>query len=203
MQIKRTILGVAGVAALGMGLTAGIASAQDSDSMTTSVNVNCADAATVTLGGNGAFAPIANGVTQHDTQTGQGAIKLTVDMGCYWGPWQVDASISNFVAGPGQWFSGSHFSLEDATVESYFLDPFDGPFDIAEPTASDANFFAPYIDQDTILETQENWFWWWQLPDSPAPFVTTASYTGVLTDLPAIPTSGNYTATLYVTLSLD
>lgn len=126
-------------------------------------------------------------------------------MGCYWGPWEVDAQITNFRAAPGQWFHASHFSLVDATVDSYFLDPVDGRFDLLEPTANDAHFTGPR-DENTILETTETWFWWFgwhQGPDVPAPFVTTASYTGELTNLPAYLHSGTYSATLTVELTND
>lgn len=205
MELKNKLVGIVGAAAMVVGLTAGIATAQvtDTASMPTSVQITCPTPAQVYLSGDATFAPIANILTQDDTSTAPNSIDLLVDMGCYWGPWQVNAQVSNFIAGPGLWFSSSHLSLEDATVESYFLDPIDGPFDLLEPTANDADFFGP-ADQDVILETTEV-FVFWPFPaivDLPAPFVTTASYTGVLTDLPIV-LSGNYVATLTVELATD
>jgi len=207
MELKRKLIGIAGSAMLLAGMTAGVATAQvtDSDTMQTSVQITCPVPATVALGGDVAFDPITDIINDHDTQTAPGAIEVTVDMGCYWGPWQVNAYTTNFVAGPFMWFSADHLSLVDANVDSYFLDPIDGPFDFLEPEASNAYFNgAGPINQETILETDENWIWWpWiQGPDDPAPFVTEASYTGQLTNLPILLT-GNYVATLTVELATD
>ncbi len=201
MELRNRIVGAVGAAALMIGMSVGIASAQSSDSIETSVQIGCPAVATVELGGNATMAPITNIFEQDYTQTASGAIQLEVDMGCYLGPWQVNASITNFSAGPGEWFSADHFSLQDATVETYFLDSIDTPFDFLAPTANDAYFWGAG-DEDTILETTENWFFWWQLPDTPAPFVTTASYTGHLDDLPIL-AEGEYTATLTVELTTD
>lgn len=203
MELRNRIVGAIGATALLLGMTAGLASAQvvDTDSTEASVIIDCAAPLTVEIGGSAAMADIDDIFTQNDTSTAPGGIGLTVDMGCYWGPWQVNASVTNFSAGPGRWFSADHFSLQDATVETYFLDPIDTPWDLLEPTANDAYFWGAG-DEDTILETSENWFFFWQLPDTPAPFVTTASYTGHLTDLPIV-LPGTYTATLTVELATD
>jgi len=208
MELRNRIVGAIGTVALFTGMTAGVAFA-DTATIPTSVQVTCPTPASVELSGDGTFAPINNILTQDDTSTAPGAFVVTVDMGCYWGPWQVNAEVSAFVAGPLQFFSGDHFALEDATVESYFNDPFDGPFDILAPTASDAEF-APIpgfpigdaAGENAIFETTEVFFWIFQLPDIPAPFVSEASYTGTLTDLPFL-LSGNYSATLTVELTTD
>lgn len=204
MELRNRIVGAVGTSALLLGMSMGIVSAQvvSTDTIQTSVDVSCVAPMTVVIGGNATMDPITDIFTDNDTQTGAGAIDVTVNMGCYLGDWQVNASVTNFSAGPGQWFGADHFSLEDATVDSYFLDPLDTVFDLAEPTANDAYFFGP-ADEDTILETQENFFFWLIFgQDVPAPFETTASYTGHLEDLPWL-LSGNYTATLTVELATD
>lgn len=209
MQIKRTFLGIAGVTALALGLGGGIASANDasvdSDSITTTLNVDCNQAATVKIFGNGAFAPMNGSTFQDSTQTGEGAIKVAVDMGCYTGGWSVDARISAFRDDDGDYaFSGDHFSLRDATVDYYFLDSVDTPADFLAPTANNAYFDHSYDTESDILETSNSWFFWWNDFDVPAPFVTTASYTGYLSDMGDVDlTDGAYSATLTVTLSLD
>jgi hypothetical protein len=191
-----------------IGMTAGVATAQDTDSAVGSVTISCPIPATVQLGGNFDFDPIANIYQQQSTQTDAGEIDITVDMGCYWGPWQVGAQASNFTA-PGGAFSASHFSLQDATVSSYYLDGIDGPGDPLEPEASDA-FFSSSSDEDVILETDENFIWIFQLPDTPAPFVTTAEYTGHLDNLPVpllialgVTNTMTFQTTLTVELTLD
>lgn len=208
MELRKRIVGAIGVTALLLGMTAGMAGAQesfaDADQMQTSVNIGCAAPMTVELGGNGAMAPILDIYSQKSTQTANGAINVTVDMGCYWGPWSVYANVTGFAnqSGPGG-FSASHYSLEDATVTSYFLDPFDGPFDLSSPVAEDADFWGAF-DWDEVLTTDTAWVWWWgwQEVDVPAPFVTTASYTGHLDGLPIL-LPGLYTATLTVELATD
>jgi hypothetical protein len=208
MQIKNKFFGAVGVAALGLTILTGpMASAQDSsDSIQASVTISCPDVATVEVGGDANFDTI-NILDENDTQTGDGAIEVTVDMGCYWGGWSVSAQSTNFSAGPGMSFSASHLSLQDATTESWYLQTGVPLADaITRPDASDA-FFSSSSDSDTILETNESFVWWLLNGDAtvPAPFVTEASYTGVLTDIPFLAFSGDntYTATITVDLALE
>lgn len=204
MSIKSKVFGLVGVGALGMALTTGFATAS-TDSITTSVQVTCPQPMTVDVGGNATFDPILDSINDHDTSTAPGAITVTVDMGCYWGPWQVNAKTTNFVAvgNPFLWFGANHLSLQDATVETYAAEPID-PFSILEPEASNAYFSGP-TDYDTILETAQTWIWFPYIPgpDIPAPFVTEASYTGVLSGLPTALPSGTYQSTLTVVLTAD
>lgn len=209
MSIKSKLFGLVGVATLGVALASGLATASapvDQDSITASVDISCLQPMTVSLDGSDAtFAAITDSYNVHDTSTGTGAIQVTVDMGCYFGPWQVSAQTTNFLQQGGfGWFSASHLSLVDANVDTYALSA--GDFlGTLEPDASNAYFSGPY-DKDTILETSENWIWWFgwqQAPDSPAPFVTVASYTGKLTNLPTAIATGTYQATLTVSLTTD
>lgn len=209
MELKKKLLGIVGVAAMTVGMTAGVATAQSVDTATGSVTISCPHPATVQLGGDFVFDPIADIYAQDDTQTANGAIDITVNMGCYWGPWQVGAQTSNFTA-PGGFFSASHFSLQDAAVTSYYLDGIDGPGDIFEPDANDA-YFSSSSDEDVILETSENFLTFWIANDDfAAPFVTTAEYTGHLTNLPVpvlialgVTNTMTFTNTLTVELTLD
>jgi hypothetical protein len=204
MSLKTKALGLVGVATLGVAMLSGGA-AYAGPTLPASIDISCGSPATASLGGNADFAPI-NILTQNDSETAAGAIELTVDMGCYWGGWSVDAQSSNFVAGPGRSFSANHLSLQDATVTDFYLKTgvpiLDG---FTEPDARNA-YFSSSSDQDTILETNESFLQWLLTgnPNVPAPFVTTATYTGVLTDIPFLAFSGTntYEATITVTLTL-
>jgi hypothetical protein len=204
MALRNKIIGLIGVGALTVGLTAGIANA-NTDQAVGSVEISCSIPATVAMG-DFSFAPV-DLLVSDSTSTDPGAVQIAVDMGCYWGPWQVGASATSFTSPTTvQSFSASHLSFEDAAVETYSLEPIDF-LGVLEPTASDA-YFTAGGSGGTVLETAENFFLWWQLPDSPAPFTTTASYTGHLTDLPFIFSSitGNthtFSSTITVTLTLD
>jgi hypothetical protein len=207
MTLVKRLIALTAAIALMMGTIAGLASTANAntDSAQGSVSISCGIPATVEMN-DFAFAPV-DLLNSDSTSTDPGAVEISVDMGCYWGPWQVGASATPFTSGStSQTFSASHLSLEDANVELYSLEPIDF-LGVLEPTASDA-FFTGGGNGGTVLETAENFFLWWQLPDSPAPFTTTASYTGHLTDLPFIFSSitGNahvFTSTITVTLTLD
>lgn len=201
MELMKRIIGFAAAVALMLGMTAGIANAQSTDGGSGSVTLSCGEPMSVSIN-DFTFAPIDLYVS-NDTATAEDAVQITVDMGCYWGPWQVSASATPFTSGTTlQTFSASHMSFVDADVAIYSLEPIDF-LGILEPTASNANFGT---SGNTVLETAENFFLWWQLPDSPAPFVTTATYTGTLTDLPfifatLIGNSHTFTSTITVTLA--
>jgi hypothetical protein len=205
MSLKTKALGLVGVASLGVAMLSGGA-AYAGPTLPASITISCPSPATVNLTGNANFAPI-NILSQNDSSTTPGAIGLTVDMGCYWGGWSVDAQSSNFSAGPGKNFSASHLSLQDATVTDFYFKTGVPIFDaFTEPDASNA-FFSSSSDTDTVLETNESFLQWLLTGDAdvPAPFVTTATYTGVLTDIPFLAFAGSntYTATITVTLALD
>lgn len=178
-----------------------VAAQPATDSEQVTLNVVCPVPVSVDLSGDLDFEEI-NAYGQA-TSTAPGAIDVKVDVGCYLGPWQVNASITNFTGTTGDWINAHHFSLENAVTDTYFLEPID-PLGFVEPTASNAVFSGPN-DEEAILETDENWIWffgWHQLPDSPAPFITTASYTGVLSDL-GFTLPGHYQATMTVELTLE
>ena len=209
MELRNRIVGAVGTTALLLGMTVGIASAQTS-SVDTSVYVECPDLAEVTLGvggGGGIFDPIVldtNNTSNNDTQTAADDFIVTVDMGYYLGPWQVNADITAFVAGPLQFFPGTHFSLGDSEVTVSTSGPLQPLFG---PDANDAVFIpAPWAGgtgANAIFETASNWITWWNPNDDfPAPFVSEAVYTGYLDNLPVVPT-GNYVAELTVELTTD
>ncbi len=208
MSNLKRLIGLVCAMALMMGTAAGLATtanAQGTDSGEGSVTISCSIPSTVSIN-DFAFNPV-DLLNSDSTSTGPGAVQIEVDMGCYWGEWQVSASATPFESNTtSQTFSASHLSFEDAEVDTYSLEPIDF-LGLLEPTASDANF-SNSGNGGTILETAENFLFFWQLPDSPAPFVTTASYTGHLTNLPFIFSSitGNshtFTSTITVTLTMD
>lgn len=204
MELRKRLMAIVGITALMMSMTAGMASAQATDTAGASVILNCAAPMTVELSGDIDFGTV--NLIAENGATG-GTLGLTVNMGCYWGPWSVDASITNFTAPVfGGVFSASHFSLLDPDVTSYFLNPLDGPFNICEPDAN-AGIFDGSGDGGTILETSESLVTWLLCPPlvidthAAAPFTTTATYTPTLSGLSPFLPSGTYTATLTVDLA--
>jgi len=223
--MKRLVAFVA-VAALMMGTVAGLSSsvyADQSDTIVGSVSINCPVPATVELNGGDAevaFAPITNIISNPNTSTDPGAIKLKVDMGCYWGSWQVNATATRFTSTTThQTFSANRLSLVSEGVDSYALDPFDDPLwfdDVLEPDASDAHFSCNSSTNplgpcgEEILATDTNLLTWilefltgGELTGAPAPFVTEASYTGVLSNVPFLWGNNTYTSTITVELAYD
>ena len=209
MELKNKAFAVVGTLAIGLGLTAGVASAQvvDTASTGTSVDIDCDHPITVELGGSGVFEPIPDILVQDSTQT-QDPFVVTVDVGCYLGPWQVNATVTAFVAGPGQFFTGDHFSLTNPVLTDYAF----APVSALAPEVDGTDFvgFIGGVGEDSIFQTRQNIItlpWWLgggtvQLPDTPAPFVSTAEFDGALTDLPFV-IPGEYEAVLTVTLATD
>jgi hypothetical protein len=230
-RLKR-LIAIAGAGALMMGTMVGLSTsvlADDEDTIVGSVSISCPTAASVSLTGEQVdFAPID--ITETDeTSTEPGAIQLTVDMGCYLGPWQVNAAATKFTSDTtAQWFGANHLSLEDPQVDSYFFDPVDDIYvnlpwplpdinlpDVAEPDASAAFFECGSTNPngscgEEILETSQNlvtFFINLLVPGAyvamPAPFITEASYTGVLSDIPFLWGEHTYTSTITVELATD
>ena len=202
MSYARKTIALLAVAVFSMmSVGSAFAAVEDADTSAVNLTVVCPASPYVDLSGDIDFADIdAYG---QSTTTLPGVIAVTVEVGCYLGPWQVNASITNFHGSTGSWIHADKFSLVDAETDIYFLEPID-LFGFLEPTANDAVFVGG-DSSDAILETAENWFWffgWHQLPDSPAPFKTTATYTGVLSAL-GFTLPGEYQATMTVELTFE
>lgn len=207
MELRKRLVALVGITALMMSVTGGVVSAADSAQVGAVVTLDCAAPMTVTL--EAEDDAINFGTVELIAADGATAapLGLTVNMGCYWGEWSVDASITNFTA-PGVLggsFSASHFSLQEPEVESYFLDPVDTGFDACEPDANVGTFDSAG-DTSTILETSTGLVQFLCPPIlqgfyAAAPFETTASYTPTLAGLSQYLPSGDYSATLTVVLA--
>jgi hypothetical protein len=205
MTLKSKLVGIIGVAALGMTIfSANAALASTTASAPVAVNVVCEAANVGLTAGN--FADY-NPVTQSTTSTAPGAIDLTVDTGCNFDPWQVNVTASPFYNSSNiPVFFANTMSLTGAAVTSSF---FDGS-SFLEPQAPDANnatFNFLGTGSNPILETSVVWFF--GFIDQPAPFTTTAEYTGNLSfsniQRAALTVLGDdtYTTTLQVDLVLN
>jgi hypothetical protein len=206
MNLKKTFA-IAGTLILGLSFTGGIATAADEDTLGVSLNVLCTELSDITISGDGTFAEIDMAEDEHSTQTAANALTVEVDSGCDFGPWHVDAEISRFQNGLAS-FAGEVFSLDAGPVTSFF----DGSgFLVPDPpTANDAEFDPipgfPIGDAGSdapIFETTNIVVFGFPTPwDYPAPFVSTAKFTGHLDDVDTL-IEGNYTATLTVILVKD
>ncbi|MCC6703915.1 MAG: hypothetical protein IT334_03500 [Thermomicrobiales bacterium] len=229
MKLMKRLIAFVGVAALMMGTMAGLATSvnalEDTDTVTGSVLISCPVAASVNItadddGETVTFDDIENIVEDRSTQTEEGAIKVTVDMGCYLGSWQVNATATRFTSpDTTQRFGADHLSLEAEGVDYYF-DGVDDPLffdDVMEPDVSDAQFTCNNSTTpggpcgEEILATNTNLltfllnliFGPGSFDANPAPFTTVASYTGFLEDLPFLWGSNTYSSTITVELTTD
>jgi len=201
MKAPQKFMSLVGAVALCSGMTFGIASAQTND-LPVSLDVTCSQPNTVTVTGDASMSYDVASLTG-EAQTGPEAIMVEVNVGCYLGPWQVNAQITNFVAGPFQVIPGQNFSLEAGTVNAPWAL-------IQDPVANDADFtqssFVSADGDNAIFETYKLFSLPWWLGgddvDAPAPFVSQAYYTGHLDGL-NLATPGDYDAELTVELVLE
>jgi hypothetical protein len=206
MELKKAFA-ILGTVVLSLSATAGIATAADEDSLDMSLSLLCTELSDITISGNGTFDEIDMALNEHSTQTAPNALTVEVDSGCDFGPWHVDAEISRFQNGLAS-FAGEKFSLDAGPVTSYF----DGNgFLVPDPpTANDAEFDPipgfPIGDAGSeapIFETTNIVVFGFPTPwDYPAPFVSTAQFTGHLDNVNTL-VEGTYTATLTVILVKD
>jgi hypothetical protein len=210
MKFGQKFVSVVGTLALGIGLTAGVAFANDGNAqsqMDLSLNVTCQRVADVRVSGNGSFAPIDIAGGSYSTSTADDAIKVAVDVGCYWGGWRVDAEVSRFRSiDTNDSFSGGRLSLEAGEVTSVFDGSFPGsPFtEPIAPHAHDADFQGSN-DEELIFHTTNLFNLIGADPalfENPAPYQSTARYTGHLDNLNDVK-PGEYIATLTTVLTLE
>lgn len=211
MHVKNKIFGVLGALVLTLGMTTGIASAQTD--VPVSLQVLCSDLSNIKITGDGTFTPIdlATNAPSYSSSTGTNALTVEVNVGCDFGPWHVNATVDRFDTGLGllgPWFSGDHFSLTAGPVTSYF----GNTLLTTPPTASNATFdpipgfpigdagsTAPIFKTSNVIIC---FFGCWDTGlDYPAPFVSTAQFTGHLTGLEDLPlVEATYSSTLTVEL---
>lgn len=204
MKISQKLVSTVGAAILGLGMTAGVAFAADPNAqsqMDLSLNVTCQQVADVTVSGNGSFAPIDIAGGNYSTSTSSNAITVGVDVGCYYGGWRVDAEMSRFRSGSDS-FSANKFSLEAGPVSSFFDGNFLGAplFEPLPPHSHDSTFGGG--DADEIFHTTNLVWGDPQITENPAPYTSTAKFTGHLDNLYGVE-PGEYISTLTTILTLE
>lgn len=216
MERGQKFVSLIGAMALLFGMTVGIAFAGDhqpdssTSSMELGLDVQCSDRMDVTLSGSGTFMTGLDTSDPMDRRltTNPNAIRVQVNVGCYMGPWAVNADVTAFRNG-STWFDGSRLYLDAGRVTSVYNGsgervPF-GPGDPLAPIAHDADFSGgglyngseKDIFHTRLIERRE--------PDTVqrAPWTSTAYYTGEL-DLRGLDLKeGTYKATLTVELVLE
>lgn len=199
MQLKNKAFGILGALVLTLGMTTGIVTAQSEADIPVALSVVCNDLREISITGNGTFEEIdlADNASSYSSSTADGALLVTVDVGCDFGPWHVNASVERFDTNLGllgPWFSGDHFSLEAGNVTSYYgdtllTDPpmaYDREFEpIPGFPIGDAGSEAPIFKTSNVivcfLGCVDLGF------DYPAPFTSTAAFTGHLDGLADLP----------------
>lgn len=211
MDLKRTAVSLVGCVAIGIGLTSGIAFAADNDTIDMTLSVSCSELTDIEITGNGAFESIDIALGETSSQTAPNALQIDVEKGCDFGPWHVDAEISRFDTGAGllgPWFAGDYFSLTAGPVTSYYGDTL-----LTDPPTASSQEFEPIPgfpigdagSEAPIFETTNILFFGFPTPfDYPAPFESTALFTGNLDNLDDLPlVDADYEATLTVILVND
>jgi hypothetical protein len=212
MKFGQKFVSLVGLFALIFGMTAGMAAADSSSSsMELGLNVQCLDRMDVAISGSGTFTTgldEGNDPLERMVTTNPGAIKVQVNVGCYQGPWTVNADVTAFRNG-SDWFDGSRLNLDAHRVYSVYNGngeqvPF-GPGDPLAPIAHDADFSGGGSHSGSENDIFHTRLIERRGPDTVqrAPWTSTALYTGQL-DLSQLNLKeGSYTSTLTVELVLE
>lgn len=203
MNISKKFVNIVSAAAIMVGMTAGIASAQLTDNEDAVLNVTCPSTASVDLTVSGAFE--LNTTVYQPTYNVSGVdFGIIMDLSCNWSDdFQVSASVGSFIyqgsapSGTASWFSGAHLLWDGGT--SVYAGP--TIFGFAGAPDVEGTVFEFFETSDpNVINNDEIFF---GLIDLAAPGITTASWDGHLNLLPPNLANGQYKAPLTVVLSVS
>lgn len=192
--MKRQILSALGALVLTVSMSSGIAMAQSTD---VSVDIICSELGLVDISSSSDFDQIDLALNETTSSTAPGAIEVTVDVGCYFQAWHVDATVSPFWDGGLLFFPGTWMTLDFVSDSGPLVQGQDGNFDPVpgfppgDGESDDEIFGTAVIISGFGFDL-----------DTPAPGPSSATYTGNLTlQGPVFPAT--YTSTITVSLTKE